>query len=114
MSRKWLGGFAAVLAMAGIGIARADVIPWSAPPEFLDRDYGNQIREAGYDCPQIKSVESRPLEDPAYKDMAWGEQNPLLFTCTNSKRFVVAQPPKRPLHSEEPLPPPPAVRVRPL
>jgi hypothetical protein len=95
-------------------MVKADVIPWSAPPEFLDRWYGDQIRQAGYNCPQVKSIELKPLDDPAYKDMAWGDQNPLLVTCNNSKRFVVAQAPKRSLHDTKPLPPPPAIRVRPL
>jgi hypothetical protein len=114
MLRQGLAGLAGVVALAAIGMAEADVLPWSASPEFLDRWYGNQIREAGYDCPQVKSVEPKPSADPAHKDMIWGDQRPLLVTCNNSKRFLVAQPPKRLLNSPKPVPPPPAVRVKPL
>jgi hypothetical protein len=102
----------AVIFIFATGAALADVPPWSGPPEFLDRIYGEQIRQHGYDCPRVTRADV--TADAAYRDMRWDSQNPLLITCNNDKRFIVAVPPKRPLHSQEPTPPAPAEQIRPL
>jgi hypothetical protein len=100
----------ALLTLAGIAIAQADVPPWAGPPELLDKVYGKTIRDAGYDCPQVTNA--APTSDVQYRAMVWGGQNPLLVTCKNNRHFVFAVSPKRPINSSEPLPPPPAERIR--
>jgi hypothetical protein len=99
-----------LLTVGGIAVAKADVPPWSGPPKLLDEIYGKQIREAGHDCPQVTSA--TPTSDAQYKAMIWGNQEPLLVTCNNNRHFVVAQPPKRPINSPDPLPPAPSERIR--
>jgi hypothetical protein len=89
-------------------VAIADLLP---PPGTEERLLAKTIQDAGYDCPEVASfaVSTSPESD----DMTWGGNRPSIVTCKNGKKFLVAQPPRRPLVDDSPPPKPPAVKVRP-
>jgi hypothetical protein len=110
MSRRH--ALAAIIATLPIwpAAARADIPP---PPDVVQRQFADTIRQAGHDCTAVTSF-NHGTTSPDGDALVWGGQRPALAICSNGKRFLVAVPPPRPNFRPPPLPPPPAVRVKPL
>ena len=64
-------------------MASAQTIP---PPGFHERELAQIIRQAGFDCRAVESVEVSPSPDPAFDTM-----RPEVATCSNKKKFLVVK-----------------------
>lgn len=111
MSRRY-PWFVAIAALAvGCASALADVPP---PPGSRERAAAEKIRKAGYTCPRVVKRQAASTGTPGFEQLTWGGSYPSLITCSNGKRFLVAeQPGWKQLRGKQP-PPPPEPIVRPL
>jgi len=64
-------------------MASAQSIP---PPGFHERELAQIIRQAGYDCRTVESIDISPSPDPAFDTM-----RPEVATCSNKKKFLVVK-----------------------
>ena len=56
------------------------------PPSDRERELGLIIRQAGYDCPLVASIDVIP--DPP---LGWEVLRPEVAVCVNGKRYLVAK-----------------------
>jgi hypothetical protein len=93
---------AAIVAALAIwpAAARADIPP---PPDVVQRQLADTIRQAGHECAAVTSFGNATSPDAD-----------AMVVCSNGKSFLVARPPARPNFNPPPLPAPPAIRVKPL
>ena len=54
------------------------------PPGYHERELAQIIRQSGYDCSEVASVEATTAPDPAFESF-----RPEVATCKNGKRFLV-------------------------
>jgi len=59
-----------------------------SPAGSAERELAQAIRQAGYDCPGIASVEVVPSPQP---DSIWQGPRPEVAVCRNGKRYLVAR-----------------------
>jgi hypothetical protein len=57
-----------------------------APPGVRERELAQIIRQAGYDCRTVESIEMSPSPDPALDTMRLE-----VATCSNKRKFLVAK-----------------------
>jgi hypothetical protein len=57
-----------------------------APPGVHERELAQIIRQAGYDCREVESIEARASPDPAFDSL-----RPEVAICKNGKKFLVAK-----------------------
>jgi len=55
-------------------------------PGVHERELAQIIRQAGYDCREIESIEVKVSPDPAFDSL-----RPEVATCKNGKKFLVAK-----------------------
>lgn len=58
----------------------------TAPQSDRARELGQIIRQAGYDCPLVASIEAIPDPPPG-----WEVLRPEVAVCLNGKRYLVAK-----------------------
>jgi hypothetical protein len=64
-------------------IANAEI---AQPPGYRERELALTIRQAGYDCPQVESIDVANIQEPG-----WESFRPEVALCNNGKRFLVAK-----------------------
>src|SRR5215472_10447390 len=57
-----------------------------SPPGVHERELAQIIRQAGYDCREVESIEVAVNPDPAFESL-----RPEIAICKNGKRFLVAK-----------------------
>jgi hypothetical protein len=57
-----------------------------SPPGAHERELAQIIRQAGYDCREVESIEVTVNPDPAFDSL-----RPEVATCKNGKKFLVAK-----------------------
>jgi hypothetical protein len=58
----------------------------TAPPLAHQLELAQMIRQAGYDCRAVESVNTSPSPDPAFETL-----RPEVATCSNGKKFLVVR-----------------------
>ena len=56
------------------------------PPGVHERELAQIIRQAGYDCREVESIEVTVNPDPAFDSL-----RPEVATCKNGKKFLIAK-----------------------
>ena len=67
----------------GTTIATAQIV---APPRAHQLELAQIIRQAGYECRAVESIDTQPSPDPAFATML-----PEIATCSNGKKFLVVK-----------------------
>jgi hypothetical protein len=57
-----------------------------SPPGVHERELAQIIRQAGYDCREVESIEVTVNPDPAFDSL-----RPEVAVCKNGKKFLVAK-----------------------
>ena len=57
-----------------------------SPPGVHERELAQIIRQAGYDCREVESIEVKVSPDPAFDSL-----RPEVATCKNGKKFLVTK-----------------------
>jgi hypothetical protein len=57
-----------------------------SPPGVHERELAQIIRQAGYDCREVESIEVTVNPDPAFDSL-----RPEVATCKNGKKFLIAK-----------------------
>jgi hypothetical protein len=57
-----------------------------SPPGVHERELAQIIRQAGYDCREVESIEVTVNPDPAFESL-----RPEVAICKNGKKFLVAK-----------------------
>jgi hypothetical protein len=57
-----------------------------SPPGVHERELAQIIRQAGYDCGEVESIEITVNPDPAFDSL-----RPEVATCKNGRKFLVAK-----------------------
>jgi len=57
-----------------------------SPPGFHERELAQIIRQAGYDCREVESIEIKVSPDPAFDSL-----RPEVATCKSGKKFLVTK-----------------------
>jgi hypothetical protein len=55
-------------------------------PGLHERELAQIIRQAGYDCGAVESIDVSPSPDPAFESM-----RPEIATCSNKRKFLVVK-----------------------
>ena len=67
----------------GTTIATAQI---AAPPRAHQLELAQIIRQAGYECRAVESVQTQPNPDPAFATLV-----PEVATCSNGKKFLIVK-----------------------
>src|SRR5258706_13244994 len=76
----------ALLALPLVVFPRMAAAQAPSTPGVHERELAQIIRQAGYDCREIESIEVKVSPDPAFDSL-----RPEEATCKNGKKFLVAK-----------------------
>jgi len=76
----------ALLALPLAVCPRIAVAQTPSPPSVHERELAQIIRQAGYDCREVESIEVIVNPDPAFESL-----RPEVAICKNGKKFLVTR-----------------------
>jgi|SRR5215470_3287286 len=75
-----------LFALALVACPSIAVAQTPSPPGVHERELAQIIRQAGYDCREVESVEVTVSPDPAFDSL-----RPEVAICSNGKKFLIAK-----------------------
>jgi hypothetical protein len=83
MATRFVPALCGMLVAVCATIARTQT---TMPPGLHERELAQIIRQAGYDCGAVETIDVSPSPDPAFASM-----RPEVATCSNKRKFLIVR-----------------------